>query len=1056
MTTLINAALLRVRTVSLILFLLMATGTMAWLTIPKESQPDVDIPIMLVSVSHTGISPEDAERLLIPPLEKRLHTVEGVTEITATAGEGFANFQLEFDAGFDAEKALQDVKDEVDIAKRDLPSDANDPVVQEINVGLFPVVVVALYGDVPERTLFAVARRLRDEFEGFAPVLEAEIVGDRDELVEIIADPTLMQSYAVSPLQVLQTVTQNNRVIAAGALQDNRGRFPVTVPGLIRTADDLFGLPVKVSNNTIVTLGDVSQVRRTFKDRESYARFNGQPAVMIEITKKLGENVIETVEGVQAIVDVAQASNQWPSGVKVDLIQDQSEDIRTMLADLQNSVIIAVVLVMIVVIAALGVRSASMVGVAIPGSFLIGILVLQAMGLTINFVVLFSLILAVGLVIDGAVVITEFADRRMAAGNSKFDAFKVSAQRMAWPIIASNATTLSAFMPLLFWPGIIGEFMSYLPITMIATLIGSLVMALIFIPTLGSRFGKTGTDNARTLAALAATETGSMADVRGITRPYVAVLRVVVAHPLIVVIIAFSLLAGAGVLYAAKGKGIEFFPDVDAQSAAVQVHARGNLSVDEKDRLVRDVEAQIFDIAGIKSVYTSVGGGGGGQSDVIGIIRLGYENWDTRPRSSEILNVITARTRGIAGITVDFQEAEVGPPGGGKPIQLELSSPKPSLIEPAVDTVRAKLASMSGVTDIDDSRPITSIKWELIVDRTQAGLYGADIATVGNMVRLVTTGVQVSSYRPNDTTEEIDIVVRYPSEKRTMDQLDELIIQTPRGNVPVSSFVERSAVADAGNIVRINTRRALSVAADVEAGTLATDKVQELKAWLATSPLPAEVGVTFRGEDEEIAESQAFLAQAFLIALFIMAIILITQFNSFYQALIILSAVILSTTGVLLGLIVANMPFGVVMSGVGVITLAGIVVNNNIVLIATYNHMRTLHDPLEAIVRTGAQRLRPVFLTAGVTVLALTPMVFGFNVDLVTREITFGAPVGALWQQLAIAVVSGLLFATVLTLIVTPSLLAIGARLTAWQIRRRGWRASDQMQNATSEAAPAE
>ena len=344
---------------------------------------------------------------------------------------------------------------------------------------------------------------------------------------------------------------------------------------------------------------------------------------------------------------------------------------------------------------------------------------------------------------------------------------------------------------------------------------------------------------------------------------------------------------------------------------------------------------------------------------------------------------------------------------------------------------------MAGIVDIEDSRPIPGIEWELTVDRTQAGRYGVDVTTVGNMVRLVTTGVRVSAYRPADAPDEIDILVRYPPGKRTVDQLDELRIQTPAGNIPVSSFVERRAVAKTGNLVRIDGHRVLNVSADVAPGVLATEKVTELREWIATGALGPEVAVTFRGEDEEIQESQQFLAQAFLVALFIMAIILITQFNSFYHALIILSAVILSTTGVMLGLLIADIPFGIVMSGVGVITLAGVVVNNNIVLIDTYRRMRTLHDPIEAIIRTGAQRMRPVLLTAGVTILALVPMVFGFNVDLITREITVGAPVTALWQQLALAVASGLLFAAVLTLIVTPCLLALEVKLQAWRVRRR-------------------
>ena len=797
----IEAALTRARTVFLILVLLLLTGTVAWLTIAKESFPDVDIPFLGVWVSHQGISPEDAERVLVPPLESRLQAVEGVTDLTATAAEGIASFQIEFEAGFDADAALQAVRDEIDAAEQELPDDANDPVIQEVSTALFPIVSVVLYGDASERVLVTAARRLRDALETLPAVLDVSISGDRGEVLEIIADPTLMQSYGVSPAQVIQTVAMNNRVIAAGAVQDDRGRFPITVPGLIRTAEDLFELPIKTAGDTVVTLGDVSQVRRTWADRSTYARFNGQPAVVLDVTKKVGENIIQTVEQVEAVAAAARASAEWPPGLKATLIDDQSEDIRSLLGDLQNNVLIAVLLVVIVIIAALGVRTALMVAIAIPGSFLTGILILQWLGLTLNIVVLFSLILAVGLVIDGAIVITEFADRKMAEGDSRFEAFRAAARRMAWPIIASNATTLAAFLPLLFWPGIIGDFMSYLPITMIAALLSSLVMALIFLPTLGSRFGKAGTANPRALAALAATESGDLDQVRGVSRQYIRVLRGMVARPVLVVVSAFALLVAAGVLYGSQGNGIEFFPAVDAQGAAVQVHARGNLSIDEQDRLVREVEERVVGIDGIETVNTRVGGGEQG-SDVIGVIRLGYAEWDERPTSREILGEITARTNSIAGITVDFQEADFGPPGVGTPIQLELSSTDSEQIEAAVETVRARLEQMDGVVDIRDDRPIPNIEWQLTVDRAQAGLYGADVTTVGNMVRLVTTGVEVSSYRPDDTTEEVDIVVRYPPEKRTMDQLDHLIIPTPRGGVPASSFVQRTAVATPGAIQR--------------------------------------------------------------------------------------------------------------------------------------------------------------------------------------------------------------------------------------------------------------
>jgi multidrug efflux pump len=342
----------------------------------------------------------------------------------------------------------------------------------------------------------------------------------------------------------------------------------------------------------------------------------------------------------------------------------------------------------------------------------------------------------------------------------------------------------------------------------------------------------------------------------------------------------------------------------------------------------------------------------------------------------------------------------------------------------------AKMNSMEGLTEVDDSRPIPGIEWQLIVDRTQAGIYGADVTLVGNMVKLVTTGIRVSSYRPDDSIEELDITVRYPASDRNIDELDNLRIMTTRGMVPVSNFVTRTPVSKVGSVVRVDGRRVISVGADVADGVLSDAVVTELRDWLATAPIDPDVTIAFRGEDADLQEAQAFLSQAFLVALFIMAIILVTQFNSFYQAFIILSAIILSTTGVFLGLLIADMPFGVIMSGVGVITLAGVVVNNNIVLIDTYNHLKTQFPPMEAIVRTGAQRMRPVFLTAIVTVLALTPMVFGFNVDLISREVAIGAPSTALWQQLAIAVVSGLLFAAPFTLIVTPCLLAIGIKVS--------------------------
>ena len=1038
MNAIIDAAIGHGRTVLTALALILIAGTVAYLDIPKESDPDVDIPIIYVSMSHEGISPEDAERLLVRPMELELRTVEGVKEMRSTASSGFASVLLEFEAGFDADSALQDVREQVDIAKKELPEDTDDPVVNEVNVGLFPVVVVTLSGAVPERTLLTLARDLQDKLEGLSGVLAADIAGEREEVLEVLVDAARLESYEISQQDLINAVTLNNRVVAAGDIDTGAGRFSVKVPGLFKTAKDVLELPIKVSGDGVVTLADVTEVRRTFRDAVSYARLGGERAVALEIRKRLGENVIDTIEEVRQTVDAERRF--WPAGVEVTFSQDESEFVRRMLNDLQNNVIAAIVLVMIVVVAALGVRTAGLVGLAIPGSFLIGILYLHVFGFTMNIVVLFSLILAVGMLVDGAIVVTEYADRKMAEGLHRYRAYGDAAKRMAWPITASTATTLAAFMPLLFWPGVVGEFMVFLPVTLITVLSGSLLMALIFVPTLGSIVGKSGVRDAKTLGSLAAMEAGDLDQIRGFTGAYVRLMKVLIRHPIKVVVVAVAALVGVQYYAATNGNGVEFFPHVEPDNAIVLVHARGNLSTDEKDSLVREVEARILDLEDFSAIYARSGNAASGQQqseDVIGTISLEFKDWQVRRTAAVVLEDIRARTRDIAGIKVEVREPEAGPPTG-KPVQLQLTSRDHALLESEAQRIRDYLETVDGLIDVEDSRPIPGIEWQLEVDRSQAGRFGTDIVSIGNIVQLVTKGIKVGEYRPDDAEEEIDILVRFPLDERGLDQLDRLRVQTEKGLVPISNFVSRTPKPKVGTIQRTDGQRQMTVQANVVEGVLPDTKVQEIMAWFQDNGVDPRVSIEFKGEDEEQQKAQAFLTRAFVVALFIMGIILITQFNSFFHAFVILSAVILSTIGVMIGLIVTGQPFGIVMTGVGIITLAGIVVNNNIVLIDTYARLRkTGMDPFEAALRTGAQRLRPVLLTAVTTVFGLLPMVLQANIDFISREVAVGAPSGQWWVQLSTAVVFGLSFATVLTLVVVPSLLALGARAGARRERRR-------------------
>ncbi|MDH4053889.1 MAG: efflux RND transporter permease subunit [Gammaproteobacteria bacterium] len=1048
MMNIIESAMTRSRTVMLSLLVVLIGGLVAYNTIPKEAEPDIEIPVVYVSITHDGISPEDSERLLVRPVEQELRSIEGIKEMTANAYEGGANVQLEFDAGVRTDQALQDVREKVDKAKTKLPDDTDEPTVNEVKMSRFdPMLVLNLAGNIPERSLTTIAKDLQEKIEALSGVLEVNLIGTREEMMEVVVDPLAMESYGLDQAQIIQFVSLNNILVAAGALHASEGRFPVKVPGVFESAADVLDLPIKAVGDRVVHFKDIAEVRRTYKDAESVARLNGRPAIAIEVVQRAGANIIDTINEVNALID--EERQYWPADMEIVASRDKSKDIGDMLSELQNSVLSAVLLVFIVIIGILGFRSALLVGVAIPGSFLMGILIIGYFGVTINMMVLFALIMAVGMLVDGAIVVTELADRRMAEGESRFDAYSRAAVRMSWPIIASTCTTLAAFVPLAFWPGTSGEFMKYLPITLIAVLSASLIMALLFVPTLGSLFGKTGANTEEAKRNLAAAETGDLNIVSGFTGRYIRFLRRSLQRPWLGVGAVTVLLASIYVAFALFGKGVEYFPDVEQPFGMIDIRARGDLSTAERDTLVRQVEERVLGMEEIEFLYAKTGSNDQGAEDQIGTLTLNYTHWDERRKADDILEDVRTRTRDLVGIQIEPRKPDAGPPIG-KPIRVEFSSRYPDLLANAVADVRSLMETRDGIINIEDSRPLPGIEWQIKVDRAEAARFGADIALVGAMVQLVTNGIKIGEYRPDDSDDEIDIRVRYPEDSRSLAQIDELRIPTEQGLVPISTFVERVPAQKVSNIRRIDMRRTMSIDADVAADVLVNDVVAELRKEMPNLNIDPRVSLTFGGSTQDQEEDQAFLARAMLMALAIMAIILVTQFNSVYQAGLILTAVVFSTGGVLLGHLIMGKPFGVIMSSVGVITLAGIVVNNNIVLIDTFNVFRSRgEEAFDAILRTCAVRLRPVMLTTVTTIVGLMPMVLGVNINLIDREVSIGAPSSQWWTQLASSVAGGLAFATVLTLLLTPSLLMIQANVSERLSRRRSLR-SKQLASAAS------
>ena len=1065
----LQGILSRPRTVLTMMAVLIAAGTVAYLTVPKEANPDIDIPLFYVSVTQAGISPEDAERLLVKPLETRLRGLDGLKEITAVASENHAGVILEFDIDFDKDAALADIRAKVDEAQAELSADADEARILETNFSLVPTIIVTLSGDVPERTLYAHARQLEEQVEAIPSVLRADLSGHREELLEVVIDLVKLDSYGITQEELLDAVRRNNRLVPAGALDTGQGRFNIKVPGLFESAEDVYSLPVKVSGDAVVTLADIATIRRTFKDATSYSRFNGRPTIAIEVVKRLGTNIVENNAEVRRVVEDYTAD--WPAAIRVGYTLDQSRFIFEVLGSLQSAIMTAIALVMIVVVAALGMRSAVLVGIAIPTSFMIGFLLVGLLGMTVNMMVMFGLVLTVGMLVDGAIVIVEYADRKMAEGLGRREAYTLAARRMLWPVTSSTATTLAAFLPMLLWPGMAGEFMSYLPIMVIIVLSAALVTAMIFLPALGGMFGKSDARSQDIHNALSVSGTGAFdpSELRGLTGLYVRVLARLIRHPGKVVAAALAIAVAVFAAYGEYNNGVEYFVSEEPEQAVVLVSARGNLSAEEQRDLVAEVEAEVLGVDGIENVFTTAGSGGAGGGpkvgevqdkpvDLIGQLMIELEEFGTRPLAADIFAEIRRRAAPLAGVHVEIRKVEGGPQSG-KHVRLEITArDRDAALETAGRVRRFFDTGVEGLIDIEDTRPLPGIEWQLAVDREEAGRFGTDIASVGSMIQLITNGVLIGTYRPDDAEDEIDIRVRLPEHQRTVDQIDRLRVYTPQGAVPIGNLVTREAKPQVSSITRVAGRHAFFVKANAAPGVLPDDKVREIDAWLNGQSWPDGVRFRFRGADEEQKEAGAFLGKAAFGALFLMFIILVTQFNSFYQTALTLSTVVMSMLGVLIGMMITGQPFSIIMTGTGIVALAGIVVNNAIVLMDTFNRLRGAGaGTVDAVLQACAQRVRPILLTTITTIMGLIPMATQVTIDFIGRDIRYGGITSIWWVQLSTAVIFGLAFSTLLTLVIVPTMLAMPTVLTErWRAWRTGWaegRAAREAGRAVAEPA---
>ncbi|QMU57405.1 MAG: AcrB/AcrD/AcrF family protein [Boseongicola sp.] len=1133
MTGIVDWAAGRARMVVAFILLSLMAGALAYASLPKEGEPDIEIPALFVSVPFPGISAEDSEKLLVKPMETELSDLDGLKSIQGTAAESYAGIALEFEFGWDKTKIMADVRDSMNSAQAQFPQGAEQYSINEINFSEFPIIIVNLTGALPERTLLRVAKDLQDRLEGLEPVLEAALTGHRDEMLEVVIDPLRLEAYNVTAGELISVVVNNNQLIAAGEIESDSGAFAVKIPSSFDEQQDIYNLPVKVAGDRVITLGDLAEIRLTFEDRAGTARFNGENTVALQVVKRKGFNILDLAEVVKAEIAAEQAT--WPTelreAITVGTSNDQSRIIQSMVSQLEGSVLTAIALVMIVVLAALGSRSALLVGFAIPTSFLLCFAFLALMEVPISNIVMFGLILAVGMLVDGAIVVVEYADRRIREGSGPMAAYTEAAKRMFWPIVSSTATTLCAFLPMLFWPGVPGQFMGMLPVTLIFVLSASLVVALIYLPVMGGVAGRMSRLFERSSNALARSTpwflrallvppsmylmflaamqvlnpeyllgegTGGGGSIFGailfiagamltsitlgaakVERQETKIrsghrrtkfgmfIKFIAGNPIMPVVtiaaVGFFVVSVFG-YFGQNNNGVEFFVESEPEQAIVYVRARGNLGLTEKDELVSQVEQVILATEGVESTFAFAGAGGlnqntggaAGPNDTIGQVQIELIPWERRGAYAATHDLTVEELDGdlileqmqdeldrIPGIKVEILNLARGP-ASGKPVHLRLKGDNWEELLGAVRLVRAKYEGTEGLIDIEDNLPLPGIDWQINVDVEKAGRYGADVATVGGMVQLVTRGILLDTMRVDSSDEEIEIRVRLPEQDRVLSTLDTLKVRTRDGLIPLSNFITREPVAQLAQINRIGQKRFFDVKADVAPGLetedglpmTPNDRIEFLTEWLQNEqPLPPGVDWEWTGDQEDQAESQAFLQVGFSAALGLMFIILLAQFNSFYNAVLVLLAVVLSTTGVLIGMLVMDQPFSIIMTGTGIVALAGIVVNNNIVLIDTYQEYSQYMPRIEAIVRTAEARIRPVLLTTITTMAGLAPMMFGLSLDFIGGGFSVDSPTALWWKQLATAVVFGLGLATMLTLVFTPSMLALRVWITTGAYR---------------------
>ncbi len=1006
--------------------LIIIVGTMAYLQLPRESSPEIKQPYIFVTTVYPGVSAKDIENLVTRPLEEEIEGLEGIRQMTSTSQQSLSFVMVEFTSDISVEIALRKVRERVDVAKTQLPDDVEEPAVQELSSSSWPILVVNLTHPDGLEVIDQAAQDVEERLKRIKGVLEVELAGNLEREVAIELDPSKLENYEFSLNDVIGAIQSEHVTIPGGLLKTDAKNYTIAVTGEIKK-DEAFGEIMIKSGGVQVPLSELGIVRFTWAEPETYSRLNGLPSISLSVSKRAGENIVDIVD--EAKKRMESIVPELPEGTEIVYSQDQSVYIRDMVRDLENNIFSGLVLVLVVTFFFLGSVNALFVSLAIPLSMLISFFVLQLMGITLNMVVLFSLVLALGMLVDNGIVVVENIFRHASLGKPRMQAAIDGTREVAMPVVASTLTTCLAFFPIIFMPGVMGDFMSFVPKTVIVVLSSSLVVALTINPVFCSRFLKISEENRKKIME----GSGFFHKFQG---RYEDVAEFAVRHPisttlgmLLVVVIGFA-------VYFSAGKEPLFFPSLDPSDASITLEAPQGTPLEVTDSLVRVVEEILPRVPGSVDNYQVTSGRGtgrfsGGQEYNKGNVQIAFVPFVEREiQGQTTLDSLRNRLKDFTGADVVIEAREGGPPTGN-PISYRIVGTDYQVMGTIADSIVGILKEYPQLEQIDTDYEPAKPEMEISIDRKKAAYYGLSTSQIAQTVRTAMHGAVVGKYRKAEDEFDISVRLQDPYRNSIRDLSGLQIITRDGERIPLASLANLEAQSSVGTIRRMDLQRAVEVWADFKDDVQNKGPIKEAIAERVHAlSIPSDY-VLEAGEGERFrSEATDYLGQAFLIALFLIFIVLIAQFNSLMQPIIIMVSVLLSFGGVFWGYFLTGQTFVIIMSGIGCIALAGVVVNNGIVLI-DYTHIliRDGHPWQIAITEAAKTRLRPVLLTAITTVLGMLPMALGVSFDFHDFSIQVGSMSSQMWEPFAWAIIYGLTFATVTTLVIVPALLALNFKI---------------------------